>query len=328
MLKEFEVLLRKFSSNLSTGRYNNYLKVLQNSLIPYLEHYCTEEAITVEELFKKMISASHIIDAGIEYIERPKVTGEAAVDKYLTATNEFFKAVIFPEWPSCPLSVVGNFQEYRENILNKSNKSLKSYEPRQHLDDDGYKNLLNYLKGLGDDSLRNRMAKAVIPLILLYGFKLGTIAEMKRECFDEIRRTIVIQVEEEKIRLELPYQIYVNVKGIYDEKIDETLLFAVAENQRPSSDYFDTIIKNFNKMQDKGRKITLDGLAKYAVINMFFKGMDPIVIRQVTGMKDVVLKYCQQEAWKKRKPALKTYVNSKFRSIGTYDHFNDLWERG
>lgn len=76
MLKEFEVLLRKFSSNLSTGRYNNYLKVLQNSLIPYLEHYCTEEAITVEELFKKMISASHIIDAGIEYIERPKVTGE------------------------------------------------------------------------------------------------------------------------------------------------------------------------------------------------------------------------------------------------------------
>lgn len=118
------MLLGKFSSNLSTGRYNNYLKVLQNSLIPHLEHYCIKEGITVEELFKKMISAYHIINAGIEYIERPKVTGEAAVDKYLTATNEFFKAVIFPEWPSCPLSAVGNFQEYRDNILNKSNKSL------------------------------------------------------------------------------------------------------------------------------------------------------------------------------------------------------------
>lgn len=64
MLKEFEVLIERFSSNLSTGRYNNYVKVLQNSLIPYLEHYCTKEGITVEELFKKMISASHIIDAG------------------------------------------------------------------------------------------------------------------------------------------------------------------------------------------------------------------------------------------------------------------------
>lgn len=323
MLKEFEVLIERFSNGLTTGRYNNYVKVLQNSLIPHLERYCTTEGVTVEELFKKMISASHIIDAGIEYIQRPKVTGEAAVDKYLTAANEFFKAVIFPEWPSCPLSVVGNFQEYRDNILNKSSKSLKSYEPRQHLDEDGYKNLIKYLDGLSDDSLRNRMAKAVIPLILLYGFKLGTIAEMKRDCFDEHRRTIEIQVENEKIRLELPYQIYKNVQKIYDEKIDKTLLFAMAEKQRPISDHFDTIIKNFNKIQETGKKITLDGLAKYAVINMFSIGMDPIVIRQVTGMKDVVLKYCQQEAWKRRRKNLTNYVNSQFRSITAYDNFND-----
>jgi integrase len=323
MLKEFDVLIERFSSGLTTGKYNNYVKVLQNSLIPHLEHYCIKEGIAAEELFKKMISASHIIDAGVEYIQRPKVTGEAAVDKYLTAANEFFKAVIFPEWPSCPLSVVGNFQEYRDNILNRSSKSLKSYEPRQHLDDEGYENLVKYLKNLGDDSLRNKMAKAVIPLILLYGFKLGTIAEMKRDCFDEQRRTIEIQVEKENIRLELPYQIYINVQKIYDEKIDKDLLFAMAENQRPISDHFDTIIKNFNKIQGTGKKITLDGLAKYAVINMFYIGMDPIVIRQVTGMKDVILKYCQQEAWKKRKESLKNYVNSQFRCIKVYDNFNE-----
>ncbi len=323
MLKEFDVLIERFSSGLTTGKYNNYVKVLQNSLIPHLEHYCIKEGIAAEELFKKMISASHIIDAGVEYIQRPKVTGEAAVDKYLTAANEFFKAVIFPEWPSCPLSVVGNFQEYRDNILNRSSKSLKSYEPRQHLDDEGYENLVKYLKNLGDDSLRNKMAKAVIPLILLYGFKLGTIAEMKRDCFDEQRRTIEIQVEKENIRLELPYQIYINVQKIYDEKIDKDLLFAMAENQRPISDHFDTIIKNFNKIQETGKKITLDGLAKYAVINMFYIGMDPIVIRQVTGMKDVILKYCQQEAWKKRKESLKNYVNSQFRCIKVYDNFNE-----
>ena len=323
MLKEFDVLIERFSSGLTTGKYNNYVKVLQNSLIPHLEHYCIKEGIAAEELFKKMISASHIIDAGVEYIQRPKVTGEAAVDKYLTAANEFFKAVIFPEWPSCPLSVVGNFQEYRDNILNRSSKSLKSYEPRQHLDDEGYENLVKYLKNLGDDSLRNKMAKAVIPLILLYGFKLGTIAEMKRDCFDEQRRTIEIQVEKENIRMELPYQIYINVQKIYDEKIDKDLLFAMAENQRPISDHFDTIIKNFNKIQGTGKKITLDGLAKYAVINMFYIGMDPIVIRQVTGMKDVILKYCQQEAWKKRKESLKNYVNSQFRCIKVYDNFNE-----
>jgi len=97
----------------------------------------------------------------------------------------------------------------------------------------------------------------------------------------------------------------------------------MAEKQRPISDHFDTIIKNFNKIQGTGKKITLDGLAKYAVINMFYIGMDPIVIRQVTGMKDVILKYCQQEAWKKRKESLKNYVNSQFRCIKVYDNFNE-----
>lgn len=122
------------------------------------------------------------------------------------------------------------------------------------MDDDGYKDLAKYLESLEDDSLRNRMVKAVIPLILLYGFKLGTIAEMKRDCFDEEKRTIEIQVEKEKIQLELPYQIYKNVQKMYDEKIDDTLLFAMAKGQRLISDHFETIIKNFNKMQGNGKK--------------------------------------------------------------------------
>lgn len=38
-----------------------------------------------------------------------------------------------------------------------------------------------------DIASKNIMLKAVIPLILLYGFKIGTIAEIKRNDFDVVR---------------------------------------------------------------------------------------------------------------------------------------------
>jgi len=77
----------------------------------------------------------------------------------------------------------------------------------------------------------------------------------------------------------------------------------------------------YNKEMNKETKITLDGLTRYAVINMFLEGMNPIVIRQITGMKDINLNYCQREAWKtsKNKIQLNRYVNSKIRGVYIYD---------
>lgn len=54
------------------------------------------------------------------------MTNESAIDKYLAATSEFFKAVIFPKWQTSPLSTVDNFKGYYKDILKKKNKTLKN----------------------------------------------------------------------------------------------------------------------------------------------------------------------------------------------------------
>lgn len=51
----------------------------------------------------------------------------------------------------------------------------------------------------------------------------------------------------------------------------------------------------YNNKMNKETKNTLDGLARYAIINMFFEGMNPIVIRQITGMKDINLNIASEK---------------------------------
>lgn len=216
------------------------------------------------------VKPNDIIGGGVWYIDNtPKVTNESAIDKFLTATSEFFKAVIFPKWQRCPLSTVDNFKIYYQDILTRCNKKLKKHTSRIHLDDESVNNLLECLYELDDITPKNIMLKAVIPLILLYGFKIGTIAEIKRKDFDVVKRVINIQLEDNIINLELPYNVFVYVDKIYNRKVDDVYLFDTAKNQRLISDYFDDFLIKYNKRINVEAKITLDGLAKYAVINMF-----------------------------------------------------------
>ena len=103
------------------------------------------------------------------------------------------------------------------------------------------------------------------------------------------------------IDLELPYTVYVYVDKIYNRKVHDVYLFDTAVNQRLISGYFDDFLKKYNKRINVDAKITLDGLVKYAVINMFLVGMNPIVIEQISRMKDINLSYCQGQAWEKAK---------------------------
>lgn len=315
-------LLDEFGASITKSKYNSYMPILKNSFIPFLnDKYSKEIEKSMDRFFGIMISTRDIIDGGINYVDNTKkVVGEAAIDKYLTATNMFFKDVIYPKWPNCQLSTVESFKVFYDDIRENCGKELKGYSPRAHLEDDDYEGLLEYLDELNSDSARGAMAKAVIPLILLYGFKIGTIAEIKTDCFSpEMRK---LKLNNQDIWLELPYRIYLNVNHIYQKNINSPYLFDIGKNQRLISDYFDDIINAYNARLSKKTKITLDGLSKYAVINMFLAGMNPIVIEKISGMKEVNLKYCQRMAWEMTKPRLNSYVNSMLRGIKNFDDFN------
>ena len=251
-------LLDEFGAGITKSKYNSYMPILKNSFIPFLnDKYSKEIEKSMDRFFGIMISTRDIIDGGINYVDNTKkVVGEAAIDKYLTATNMFFKDVIYPKWPNCQLSTVENFKVFYGDIRENCGKELKGYSPRAHLEDDDYEGLLEYLDELNSDSARGAMAKAVIPLILLYGFKIGTIAEIKTDCFSpELRK---LKLNNQDIWLELPYKIYLNVNRIYQKNINAPYLFDVGKNQRLISDYFDDIINAYNARLSKKAKITLD----------------------------------------------------------------------
>lgn len=323
MNKEFENLLQEFQQGLTKSKYDAYMPILRNSFLPFLEQrQRNRKEESVSRFFQSRISPDDIIDGGVYYIDNTqKVTNESAIDKYLTATSEFFKAVVYPKWQNCPLSTAENFKGYYQDILKMKNKPLKKHETRAHLDEDSAKKILECLYELDGSTFKNIMLKATVPLILLYGFKIGKIAEIKRGDYDNFARIIKIQVGDDEVNLELPYNVYTYVDKIFENKINSTYLFNITKEQRLISDYFDDFLTKCNKKMNSEVKITLDGLARYAVINMFLEGMNPIVIREITGMKDINLNYCQKEAWKinKNKIQLNRYVNSKIRGIHIYD---------
>jgi len=106
------------------------------------------------------------------------------------------------------------------------------------LDEDNVKKLLECLYGLDDLSFKNIMLKAAIPLILLYGFKIGTIADIKREDYEGDTRIIKIKFEDDTVNLELPYKVYFYVDEIFQRKTDDVYLFNIAKGQKLISDYF------------------------------------------------------------------------------------------
>ena len=71
------------------------------------------------------------------------------------------------------MSIVDNFKRDYQDILTRCNKKLKKRTSRIHINDENVNNLLECLYELDDIAPKNITLKAVIPLIILYGLKLG-----------------------------------------------------------------------------------------------------------------------------------------------------------
>ena len=135
------------------------------------------------------------------------------------------------------------------------------------------------------------------------------------EIIEQTNRTILFDVVKPEVfnMFNIMSDVDENSRSLTDEKVAEINDALLVKN-------FDDFLKKYNKRINVEAKITLDGLAKYAFINMFQAGMNPIVIEQISGMKDINLSYCQRQAWEKSKVQLNRYVNSKIRGIDIYDN--------
>lgn len=323
----FLILLDEFSVQLSKPIRNNYIPILRKFIISILDKHKNTKSI--DKLLENEITPDDIINAGKFYIESTdKVTGTKAVDKYLTAVSEFYNRIIFNRYPMCNLlRFRDNFQEFRNDIIDRCNKDLKDSEAHKHLSKADYKIVMNYLNYQDRDTYKEKVNKVIFKLILLYGFKIGIISNIKKSDFSTDRNTIVIRNDNEPIILELPYSIAKEINYINNQNaLKSDYLFLTEDGQIITSAYVDDELKNISRKinVNANNKFTTTSFSKYAVIEMFVKGMNPLIISQISGMKDVNLKYCQYEANKRLNDEFNVnrYVNSKLRGISTYDDFN------
>lgn len=273
-----------------------------------------------------VLTCEQIIDAGVFYVDNTKkVTNIAAVQKYLSAVGELCRRIIFKKYPNSILKSIVDFQQLCDEMADRATKELQGKTVHAHLSDVDYEKLNQYLNNLDDSQYKQQIIIAVFRMTLLYGFKIGIIAAIKRNDFDELRNILKIHSEDRKdsFSIELPFLLSKQIEKIKKcDQFESEYLFLSENGQTLSSDYFDNALRNISKEIHAAKKITTTGLSKFAVVNMFLEGMNPITISQITGMKDVQLKYCQRVAYEKTKGDTNRYINSKLRNIPTYDDFN------
>lgn len=324
--EEIEQLIHEFEFILNPNLKKNYLPILRNAFVPYLICEFEKQNINSSYLFDRVLTCEHIINAGVFYVDNTKkVTDIAAVKKYLTAVGEFCRKIIYKKYPTSILKSIEDFQSLCDEIVNRARKDLRAKSSHSHLSNDDYSKLSNYLRLLEDSQYKQQVIIAVFRLILLYGFKIGIIAAIKKSEYDEQKNTLKISMvnQDESFIIELPYLLSRQIEKINKNNAFKSEYLFLSENgQVLTSDYFDYFLNNISKEIKSSKKITTTSLSKYAVINMFLEGINPITISQISGMKDVNLKYCQQVAYDRTRNNTNRYINARIRNINTYDDFN------
>lgn len=323
---DFKLLLDEYEKTLTAEQLKNYFPIIRKSFFPYLLKHYSNKIDDSEYLLNSVLTCEQIIDAGVYYVDNTKkVTNIAAVQKYLSAVGELCRRIIFKKHPNSILKSIVDFQPLCDDIAERAVKELQRKTVYANLSDSDYEKLNQYLNSLDDSQYKQQITIAVFRMILLFGFKIGIIAAIKRDDYDEQRNILKVHSEDgqDNFRIELPFLLSKQIEKIKKcDQFGSEYLFLSENGQSLSSDYFDNALRNISKEIHAAKKITTTGLSKFAVVNMFLEGMNPITISQITGVKDVQMKYCQRVAYDKTKGDTNRYINSKLRNIPTYDDFN------
>ena len=324
--------VQEFLDSVTSQTKDIYKSILQNTLIPYIIK-THSEVDTIDNLFGNEFTRIDIINAGVEYVDTTrKVRGVKAVERYLSAIGEFYRSQIEKRYPINPLQKISNnFQSLKDEIIYKSSKELHDEKSYHEITDDEYIFIVSYLQNDLKKSYKNNLISIMIKLILLYGFKIGTISLLRFDNYSCEERVIILTANESnKMRLEIPYGIAKQLNDyIINNKHEGGLLFHKEKVETPiESGYFAQVFDALDDAIEDPNHIhfTLSGLSKYAVIRMFLKGMNPITIGSITGMQLVDLLYCQKRAEEilSQNELNSMHINSIMRSVAAYEDFTKL----
>lgn len=295
----------------------------------YINSYAyLEENISLEYFFKNEFSRLDIINSCAYYFRKSNATKETAITKYLNAMTKFYNSYIAPNgYDNKNLFAILPFSQLFAEVKQRlGDKKPQKKEVCPAITQKEFKQICEFYNNKEELSIVQKEFNIIFKLIMLYGFKLERIKYLGKKDFDPMLRQLKLRLDNNRsITLEIPYSLSKDISDyLHDSRCNSTgYMFLNKANQiiTPSFLYngFIPIRKSFG-INAKTNEFTSTGLAKFAITNMLQAGIDVPVIKIITGMEDDIIDDCSKAVYKLNEEIkLNRYINSRVRSIETYD---------
>lgn len=324
---DFDALLDEYKNKITKGTSDSFMPILNSLKHTILERH--KDAPNIDEIFNHRIIALDIIDAGIKYIDNTtKVISESSITKYLNSITDFYKKIIQVKYPNSSLNSVLNFQDLYSDIRQNVKKDLLPTESYPHIGKDEYKFVNSHISVLSSMTGKNFSISVIYRLMLLFGFKLEIVENLKAKNYDSEKRTLCLESKfsNKELSLELPYNLSRDMSIQKSKDVGSPYLFVNDGGNKIDSDYFADDLKDLKaeaaKYGFKKACFTLSGFSKFGVINMLVEGLNPLTVKDVSGISDTNLKYCEKQAiFLLERENLNHHINAHIRGIRTFDDF-------
>jgi len=337
MVLLLEKMISDFSKKIKDKFADN--PAFYQSFIEYVKEQYFDYEYSLEYFLEHDFSRKDIIKSCVRYIQNSKkVNSVTAIEKYLIAMTKLYEeCIVVQRFNNRNLFALLPFSslklEVKEQLVDISLKEKESFDPISVNDAD---KLLNYLKKNNNKKdFIFRRNSLLIKLMLLYGFKLEKLKYMIVEDVELDKHILNIQnsiYENISIKLELPCEIvdemgkYIDLLKMEKDFNSNQYLFLSKNGKIIDSTFARTVFDSIKKeSQDELCRITLTGIAKFAIINMIKEGINKANIKLITGMHDVIVDDCEKrfldQQFKKANDTiiLNREINKKIRGIEMYD---------
>lgn len=327
--RNLHILLREFGERLTPSEYNQYMPKLRDYFVPYMMEEFDVNG-DIDSIFSHLFTKKNVIQSSIFYVkENNNVKSATAVNDFLIALNRFFVELVFDKYSNPTLLSSTPFSSLKVDV-NKSVKKIgiqlneKSSEPA--INDDHAKFIIKKIKELDIEDEKELQIKIMFKLFLLYGVRLSKVSKIKTEDFNDERRILKIKYSENSernISIELPYNLYIDIRKLLDKRSIDGLLFLKNTGSKIDQSYFDNYFKQLKKdMLDESincDKLNITGMIKYSIIQMILSDVNQDIIKDMTGVDIDIIDYCNEQVLINKGINRNNYVNSKIRGIPTYE---------
>lgn len=339
-----------FEQSLDTvHKRNQYVPKIRDYLIPYIEQNISfnESPEGIEQLFQYDITRNHLIESTIHYVKNPNVISETGINDYIIAFVQFFDFLRKEHIENSNITKLISIDKpttIKKEIIEKIDKeSIKKLNPPikdPPINDDEFKFILSYCKEIDESNYKDFERAIIIKLLLFLGLKASKLYNLKHSDFDYDSGVLKIPSEANNkgYEIHLPYSLTISLRKLKEyqtKNFIETngLLFLTDKEKKITHTWISELlseIKNYYnaqyeidsfifELESEKNHFTQTGLIKYSIIKMIEKGINPSVIQDFTGHGLNTYNDCQEIVNQTKLEEKNRYLDSKLRSIETYD---------